>query len=108
MVFTVTDEGGREPEHLGLSETRPNGDLGKERVPFGERRGGVEYSACGLLSLHGPIFLPKAGRTWITRGLNEEGVRRGNELSLGCQLCLQTSASASDLDDLGLTVWSED
>ena len=68
MVFTVTDEGGREPEHLGLSETRPNGDLGEERVPFGERRGGVEYSACGLLSLHGPIFLPKAGRTWITRG----------------------------------------
>lgn len=72
--------------------------------------GGAELSTLhgGLLSLHGPIFLPKAGRTWITRGLNEEGVRRGNELSLGCQLCLQTSASASDLDDLGLTVWSED
>ena len=39
---------GREPEHLGLSETRPNGDLGKEGVPFGEQRGRVEYSAWWL------------------------------------------------------------
>lgn len=37
----------------------------------------------GFFSLHGPMFQPRAGRTRITRDLNEEGLRRGNDLSLG-------------------------
>ena len=37
----------------------------------------------GFLSPHGPMFQPRAGRTRITRGLNEEGLRRGSDLSLG-------------------------
>lgn len=33
VVSTVTEVGGG-LEHLGFSVTRPNGDLGKEGVPF--------------------------------------------------------------------------
>ena len=32
--FHSTEDGGREPEHLSFSDIKPNGDLGKEGIPF--------------------------------------------------------------------------
>lgn len=53
----------------------------------------------GFLSLHGPVFLPKAGRTWILEGLGEEVA-----IPLALWWCPWTSALPRDLEDLELTI----
>lgn len=69
MVSTVTEKGGREHEHLSFSETKPNGDIGKEGILFwGVEEVDMRAQPGSFLSLHWPDFLPKAGRTQITTG----------------------------------------
>lgn len=56
----------------------------------------------GSLSLHRPIFPPRAGRTRVTRDPDEESLKRGNGFSLG-PLCARTSALPSGPSGLDLT-----